>query len=37
MWPAYHDALRAHFLDHLDGRETAALARLMRRVAAANR
>ncbi len=37
MWPVYHDALRAHFLDHLDKSETLRLAKLMRRVAAANR
>jgi DNA-binding MarR family transcriptional regulator len=37
MWPVYHDTLRACFLDHLDGRETARLAELMRRIAVANR
>jgi len=37
MWPVYHDTLRACFLDHLDERETARLAELMRRIVAANR
>jgi DNA-binding MarR family transcriptional regulator len=37
MWPVYHDALRASFLDHLNGHETARLAKLMRRIAADNR
>jgi DNA-binding MarR family transcriptional regulator len=37
MWPVYHDTLRACFFDHLDGRETAGLAKLMRRLIAANR
>ncbi len=37
MWPVYHDALRACFLDHIDDHETAGMAKLMRRVAAANR
>jgi len=37
MWPVYHDTLRACFLDHLGERETARLAKSMRRVVAANR
>jgi len=37
MWSVYHDTLRACFFDLLDGRETARLAKLMRRVVAANR